>query len=63
MDFWLDSIFGGYITKFAVDYIQSYNVVEREFFKGPHGRFLKLLGAWIKILLCDKHMMIMESDC
>jgi hypothetical protein len=58
--FLLDSILGGYITEFVVDCIQSCNVEKGEFFKGPHGRFLKSLITWIKILLCDKHMMIME---
>jgi hypothetical protein len=62
IDFWLDSVLGGYVTEFAVDCIQSYNVVEREFFKGPHGRFLKSLNTWIKMLLCEKHVMIMKSD-
>jgi hypothetical protein len=35
VDFWLDSILGGYIIEFAVDCTQSYNVAERDFFKGP----------------------------
>jgi hypothetical protein len=41
VDFWLDNVLGGYVTKFAVDCIQSYSVVERDFFKGPHESFLK----------------------
>jgi hypothetical protein len=35
VDFWLDSILGGYITEFSIDCTQSYSVAEREFFKGP----------------------------
>jgi hypothetical protein len=35
IDFWLDSILGGYVTEFSIDCIQSYNVTERDFFKGP----------------------------
>jgi hypothetical protein len=35
VDFWLDSILGGYITEFIVDCTQSYSVAERDFFKGP----------------------------
>jgi hypothetical protein len=61
--FLLDNILGGYITEFAVDCIQSYSVAERDFFKGPHRRFMKSLGTWINIMLCDKCVMIMESDC
>jgi hypothetical protein len=60
--FWSDRILGGYITKFAVYCIQSYSVAGRDFFKGLHGRFLKSLGTWIKMLLCENNMMIMESD-
>jgi hypothetical protein len=63
VDFWLDSILGGYITEFAVDCTQSYSVAERDFFKGLCGRFMKSLGTWIKMLLCDKCVMTMESDC
>jgi hypothetical protein len=62
-DFWLDSILGGYIIEFAVDCTQLYSVVERDFFKGPCIIFMKSLGTWIKILLCDKCEMTMESDC
>jgi hypothetical protein len=29
INFWLDSVIRGYVTKFAVDYIQSYNIIER----------------------------------
>jgi hypothetical protein len=63
VDFWLDSILGVYITKFVVDCTQSYSVVERDFFKGFRGRFIKSLGTWIKMLLCNKGMMTMEFDC
>jgi hypothetical protein len=62
IDFWLNSILGGYITEFAVDCTQSYSVVERDFFKGPCGRYLNALSTWINMLLCDKNVMKMESD-
>ena len=62
-DFWLDSILGGYITKFVVDCIQSYSVAERDFFKGLCGRFMKSLGMWINMMLCKKCVMMMEFDC
>jgi hypothetical protein len=62
VDFWLDSVLGGYITEFSIDCTQSYSVVERELFKGPHGRYLKSLSTWIKMLLCDKGVMKMEYD-
>ena len=62
IDFWLDSVPWGYVTEFAIDFIQSYSVAERNFFKGLHGRFLKSLNTRIKMLLCEKHVMIMKSD-
>jgi hypothetical protein len=61
--FWLDNILGGYITKFSIDCTQSYNVTEREFFKGLRERFMKLLGTWINMLLCEKCMMKMKFEC
>jgi hypothetical protein len=62
IDSWLDSVLGGYVTEFVVDCIQLYSVAERDLFKGPHGRFLKSLNTWIKMLLCEKNVMIMKSD-
>jgi hypothetical protein len=63
IDFWLDNVLGGYVTEFAVDCIQSYSVTEGDFFKVPCGRFLKSLNTWINMLLCEKNMMVMKSDC
>jgi hypothetical protein len=56
-------VLGGYVTEFSIDCTQSYSVVERELFKGPCGRYLKSISMWIKMLLCDKESMTMESDC
>jgi hypothetical protein len=62
-DFWLDRILGGYIIEFVVDCTQSYIVAETSFFKVSHRSFMKSLGTWIKMLLCDKCVMTMQSDC
>jgi hypothetical protein len=62
IDFWLDNILGGYISEFAIDCIQPYNVTERDFFKGLCRRFLKSIGTWIKMILCENFVMIMDSD-
>jgi hypothetical protein len=62
VDFWLDSILGGYINEFSIDCTHSYSTVEREFFKDPRERYLRSLSTWIKMLLCDKGIMRMESD-
>ena len=40
VDFWLDNIVAGFITKFVVDTTKSYNTVEKEFLKGPRGRYI-----------------------
>jgi hypothetical protein len=63
VDFCLDSVLRGYVIEFAVDCIQSYNIAEIMFLKGgPHGRFLKSLNMWINMLLCEKNVMIMNSN-
>jgi hypothetical protein len=40
VDFWLDSILGGYTTKFRINATQSYSIAERDFFKGMCGGYL-----------------------
>ena len=61
--FWVDRILGGYITKIiAVDTINSYSETKRYFLQGPRGRYLKSLKLWIKMMVCEKGIMRMESD-
>jgi hypothetical protein len=62
VDFWLDNIVAGFITEFAVDTAKSYNAVEKEFLKGPRGRYIRSLYTSIKILLYNKGVMTMASD-
>ena len=62
VDFQLDNIVAGFITEFAVDTAKSYNVVEKEFLKGPRGRYIRFLYTSIKILLYNKGVMTMASD-
>jgi hypothetical protein len=62
IDFWLDSIVAGFITEFAVDTTKSYSATEQEFLRGPHGRYIRSLYTYIKILLYNKGVMTMESD-
>ena len=56
IDHWLDRIIGGFVTKFAVDTSVSYNKVERRFFKGPQGKYVKSLNTWTKMLLWEKRI-------
>jgi hypothetical protein len=62
VDFWLDSVIGGYVTEFTIYCIQSYNFGERDFFKGPCERFLKSLNMWIHMLFCENNVMVMQFD-
>jgi hypothetical protein len=62
VDFWLDNIVAGFITEFAVDTVKSYSATEKEFLKGPRGRYIRSLYTSIKILLYNKGVMTMASD-
>ena len=62
VDFWLDNIVAGFITKFAVETTKSYNAAEREFLRGPRGRYIQSLYTSIKIFLYNKDVMTMESN-
>ena len=57
VDYWLDRIFVGYITKFAIETLKSYSATERDFFIGPQGRYLNSMYLCIKMLLCGKGIM------
>ena len=52
----------GYITYFVVDIVKYYSDAEREFFKGPTEIFLLSLQLWIKMLICEKGILKMNSD-
>ena len=54
VDFWVDIILRGYITKFVVEAIASYSGAEINFFGGPRRRYLLSLSTWIKILVYEK---------
>ena len=52
----------GYITDFIVDTVKYYSHAEREFFKGPRGRFMLSWQLSIKMLICEKGILKMNSD-
>ena len=54
VDFWINNILEGYVTKFDLETITSYREAERHFFQGPRGRYLMSINLWIKILLYEK---------
>ena len=51
VDFWVDSIFEGYVIEFIVHTITSYSEVERNIFQGPRERYFLALKLWIKMLV------------
>ena len=57
VDHWLDRIIGGFVTDFTVNTSVSYSEVERRFFKGSRGKYLRFVNTWIKMSLCEKHVM------
>ena len=62
IDFLLYSIVEGFIIEFVVDTAKSYSTSEKEFLRGPRGRYIRSLYTYIKILLYNKGVMMMESD-
>lgn len=57
IDHWLNQLIGGFIIEFAIDTTMSYNEAKRRFLQGPRGRYIKSLNTWIKMMLCEKHIM------
>jgi hypothetical protein len=57
VDHWFDNTVGGYITKFVVDRVESYNQDERYLFKGPRGKFLQFLKLRLKMMLHEKNIL------
>lgn len=54
VDYWINSILGGFITEITIDTSTSYSEVEHMIFKGPRCKYLKSLKVYIKMLLCEK---------
>ena len=62
MDHWVDSVIGGFVTKFAIDQFVSYLEAEWRFFKGFRGKFLKIFPLLIKILSCEKIILCSHTE-
>ena len=63
IDFWTTRTLEAFVTEFAIDTSTSFSEAERQFFKGPCGKFLNSLSLRIKILLAEKGILLFESDC
>ena len=61
VDFWDDSIFQGYITKFAIEAITSYTEAERKIFRAPRRIYLLSISTWIKMLIYEKGILQLSS--
>ena len=51
------------MTEFAIDPSTSFSEAERQFFKGPRGKFLHSFSLTIKMILVEKGILLIESDC
>ena len=63
VDFWTTRTLEAYVTKFAIDTQTSFSEAERRFFKGPRGKYLNSLSLRIKMLLVEKGVLLIQSDC
>ena len=62
VDFWTTRILEAFVPEFTINTSTSFSEAERQFFKGPRGKFLNLLSLRIKMLLADKGILLFESD-
>ena len=63
IDFWTTGTLEAFVIEFAINTSTSFSEAERQFFKGPRGKFLNSLSLKIKILLAEKGILLFESDC
>ena len=61
VDYWIDIILGDIINQFTIDTYMFYNEAEHKFFKGLRGKYLNSLKLWIKMLLCEKVVLCIQS--
>ena len=63
VDFWTTRTLEAFVTEFAIDTSTSFSEAERQFFKGPRGKYLNSFSLRIKMLLDEKGILLIESDC
>ena len=61
--FWTTRTLEAFVTEFAIDTSTSFSESEWKFFKGPRGKFLNSFSLRIKILLAEKGIFLIQSDC
>ena len=63
IDFWTTRTLEAFVTEFTIDTSTSFSEAERQFFKGPSGKYLNSFSLRIKMLLAEKGILLIESDC
>ena len=63
VDFWTTQTLEAFVTEFSINTSTSFNEAERQFFQGPRGKYLNSFSLQIKILLAEKGILLIESDC
>ena len=63
VDFWTTRTLEAFVTEFAIDTSTSFRKAEWQFFKGPRGKYLNSFSLRIKMLLDEKGILLIESDC
>ena len=63
IDFWTMQTLEAFVTEFAIDSSTCFNEAEWQFFKGPRGKYLNSFSLKIKMLLAEKGILLIESDC
>ena len=63
VDFWMTRTLEAFVMEFAIDTSTSFSEAEQQFFKGPRGKFLNSFSLRIKMLLAEKGILLIKSDC
>ena len=63
VDFWTTQTLEAFVMEFAIDTHTSFSEAERQFFKGPRGKYLNSLSLKIKMLFAEKGILLIQSDC
>ena len=63
VDFWTTRTLEAFVMEFAIDTSTSFSEAEQQFFQGPRGKLLNSFSLRIKMLLVEKGIFLIESDC
>ena len=63
VDFWTMRALDAFVTEFAIDTHTSFSEEKGQFFKVPRGKYLNSFSLKIKMLLDEKGILLIKSDC